>query len=273
MTSQDSCRLTAQSNTPEDELRMRHPELLAAIDRMISHAPPGAPEPTAAEQEDERRRRLWATFQEQRGKRYVDCTFENYKQTELGQRTVVAALQAYAADMPQEVKFGRGVFLFGATGTGKDHLLVALSRIAILRHGLNVHWYDGTILAGQLRDRIAGDQPEWEWVRGLVKPDILYLSDPVPQAGPQTPNAVNQLGRVLERRDRDYRPTWVSMNVAGRAEADERLAPAVVDRLRHGAVAAYCDWPTARKCRMVWRGSQAGGQNPGRVKAEAAGGE
>ena len=62
------------------------------------------------------------------------------------------------------------------------------------------------------------------------------------------------LVRVLDGRNRAKRPVWVSINVRSIREADELMGPAVVDRLRPGSIAAYCDWPSYRRPRMVWSG-------------------
>ena len=185
------------------------------------------------------------------GPLYQGCTSDNYRAETPKQRNLVAALREYAANMPAEVAEGAGIVLFGGSGTGKDHLLAALARPAILKHGLSVVWKNGMDLYGEMRDRIRNDDTERELVASLVGPDILYLSDPLPPVGDLTPYQAAMLQRILDGRIRNRRPVWVSMNVSGSAEADRRMGPALVDRLKPGALCCCCDWPSHRKPRMI----------------------
>ena len=182
----------------------------------------------------------------------ADATLDNYRCTLPGQSRVVGAVQDYADNMLAEVAAGAGVVLFGPTGGGKDHLLTALGKIAIGKYGLSVLWADGMELFGEVRDRIANNEAEKGWVRELIKPEILYLSDPTPPKGELSTHQSAMLGRVLDRRNRDKRPTWVSMNVRHSSEADAIMGAKLVDRLKDGVVAAFCDWASNRKSRLVW---------------------
>ncbi len=185
------------------------------------------------------------------GPLYAACSSENYRATTDKQKRLVGALRDYAANMTNEVAEGNGIVLYGASGTGKDHLLAALARPAIRDLGLSVVWRNGMDLYGEMRDRIRNDSAEKELVAGLVKPDILYVSDPLPPMGDLSPYQAAMLRRILDGRIRNRKPCWVSMNVAGSAEADKRMGPALVDRLKSGALCCHCDWPSHRKPRMV----------------------
>ena len=182
---------------------------------------------------------------------YENCTSAGYVATTDKQTRLVAALRAYAEDMPAEVEAGNGIVLFGSSGTGKDHLLAALTRTAIITHGMSVVWKNGMDLYGEMRDNIRNDKAEKETVAALVKPDILYISDPLPPSGDLTPYQAAMLQRILDGRIRNRRPCWVSMNVQGSAEADRRMGPALVDRLKPGAICCHCDWKSYRQPRMV----------------------
>ena len=87
----------------------------------------------------------------------------------------------------------------------------------------------------------------------LVSPHVLVLDDPLPPNGRLSDYQSAMLYRVVDGRYRNLKPTFVSMNVSGPAEADARLSAPVVDRLRHDALCLVCDWPSYRQ---AWTGSQ-----------------
>jgi hypothetical protein len=43
------------------------------------------------------------------------------------------------------------------------------------------------------------------------------------------------------------RPTWVTINTKGRAEAIGRMGAQIVDRLSHDAVVCFCNWESYRQ--------------------------
>ena len=209
--------------------------------------------------EDDPRPRRWEVFVGKRGERYRGCRLENYA-CELPEQTrAVGLLYDYCATISERVKQGEGVVLFGPRGTGKDHLLVALARAAI-GAGLTVDWQNGLDLFGDVRDAITSKSLEKALLTGLVRPDVLYLSDPLPLAmssgsGSSVPGALSEfqasmLFRILDARYSRRRPTWCSVNVQSGRELDERLAPQNADRLRDNALAIHCHWPSYRRARQ-----------------------
>lgn len=189
------------------------------------------------------------TFFRQVGKRHSQCTLENYQTECDGQSHAVILLREYLDRAPARVRAGEGIVLFGPSGTGKDHLLVGVGRELINRHDLEVAWHHGLDIHGRFRDAIKSDSLERLLVNEFVTPRVLIISDPLPPRGALSEYQASTLLRILDLRYRHCRPTLVSMNVANAEEADARLGAAAVDRLRDGAVTAYCNWPTYRVSR------------------------
>jgi len=181
------------------------------------------------------------------GPRYRGATLDSYQVTNDAQGDVVGSLRAYADDMRNKARAGCGVVLFGSVGTGKDHLLIALARTAIERHGASVEWIRGADLFGRFRDAMDTDTAEESIITPLVEVPILILSDPIPAAGSVTPFQADILLRIIDERYRMMRPTWVTLNVACGAEADQRLGAQIADRLRDGALCLWCKWESYRR--------------------------
>ncbi len=187
-----------------------------------------------------------------RGRRYHDCSIKGfeYHGTEpekIRQQEVVGRLTSFALDMPETMKTGGGLLLSGPVGTGKDHFLVALARVAICRYGYKVHWINGMDLCGAFRDQITMGATEREELAKYQTPDILIISDPLPIWGSLTEYQAGVLYRIIDYRVNNLRPTWCSLNCKETGEAAKRLGAATVDRLRDGAVTISCDWPSYRK--------------------------
>lgn len=189
-----------------------------------------------------RREKLW----EERGIRYRACSLENFVASSPRARKVVAALKAYRDDLAANVAAGKGIILTGFVGTGKDHLLASLFDRAI-DAGFTLKWTSGARLQARLRDGIGSAEDELLLLRQYTAPDILVLSDPMPISGELTQYQRTCLYAIIDQRYNDQQPVWCSINAAGRAEADERIGAAIVDRLVDGALSLVCDWPSYRK--------------------------
>jgi DNA replication protein DnaC len=187
------------------------------------------------------------------GTRYSGCTLENFVAVQPAQRDALRLLREYRDALAGHLDAGEGLLLVGASGTGKDHLLAALARAAI-QAGKSIAWKNGPDLFGEFRDAIEAERSEDSIFARLTTPDVLVLCDPVPPRGTLTPYQSAQLYRLVDRRYRDRRAIWCSINAANSVEADERIGPAIVDRLLHAALVVRCNWPSFR--RPLRQGSQ-----------------
>ena len=215
------------------------------------------PEQLTAEEERQRREQSgkratqWRALVDDAGTRYTDASFETFTVTRPEQGAVVKALQAYAENAADNLQAGRGILLFGPSGTGKDHLLMATAR-AILRRGLlGFGWATGAKIYRELRDAMDSETPEGRLLSQWTRPGVLIISDPMPPRGALTDYQAATLFDIVNVRYSNCRPTWCSLNVQSSAEADERIGASIVDRLKDGALVAFCNWPSHRRPEVV----------------------
>ena len=255
------CEPTAQDLQRQLEQRRResakdHSSVVA--ERVAARPLPPAMDSEAAEKrqaamlEREQRTEMnqryarWENLLSDRGSRYADARIESFTVTDPKQAPVLERLSEYRAAIVERIQDGEGLILFGPKGTGKDHLAMAMARAAI-GAGRKVVWKNGMDLFGDFRDAMDKGDSERAMIRELVNPDVLYLSDPLPPIGPLTPYQATMVFRILDGRYNHRRPTWVTVNVTGSKEMDERMGAQNGDRIRDGAMALFCDWPSYRK--------------------------
>ncbi len=222
------------------------PQQIAARDQQHAKA--------REEERKAKREALWNTLVGQRGERYEKCTFGNFvvmqSDWSLGSRNdrkvAIGLAKEYARDIEANVHTGKNLILFGPSGTGKDHLLMAVARVATLDHGIRVTWHNGMELFADMRDTFGGRTTEKDFISKFTGPSVLAISDPLPPEDKLTPFQVSLLFRIIDRRYSEMKPTWLTLNVKTKAEAAKRLTPQIHDRLRHGACAVECDWESYR---------------------------
>jgi DNA replication protein DnaC len=204
----------------------------------------------APQERGERYRRL----AQQLGYRYSRCDLANYTVREEtctekrpSQRKVFEAVASFCMDIEARVRTGGGLLLFGRPGGGKDHLMVGALYWALLRHGFTVEWVDGLNLYQRARALVATGGDERAFIEQYTAAQILAISDPVPPKGDVSQYATDVVQRIVDRRYRDCRSTWATLNVHNGAEAEARLASPIIDRLRHEATCLECNWPSYRK--------------------------
>lgn len=190
------------------------------------------------------------TFTIKVGPRYLTASLGNFEIYDPRQTEAIERATNFAADMPRYSSGGAGLMLFGPAGTGKDHLLVALCRIAIVRWGFSVDWFDGQELFATARHAISEDA-EHKLMQRLVTPSILALSDPQPPRGQLSQYQNSLLRDAIDRRYRLCRPTWVTTNLDSPKDAESVLTLPLLQRLREGAVKIACDWESFRDRRKA----------------------
>jgi DNA replication protein DnaC len=187
------------------------------------------------------------------GYRYQRSTFSGYEIYDDRQRVVVDRLIGFAREMPEKSRDAGGLILFGNPGTGKDHLFVALLRIAIVKHRLDAAWWDAGDLFDEFYFAIKGDNETRlrDLQRGLIKPHILAISDPQPPQGDLSDSQIRRLRDVIDRRYRAGLVTWITTNLDKKAEAEALLTAPVLQRIKEAGAQILCDWPSYRETRKV----------------------
>lgn len=178
----------------------------------------------------------------QMGQRYARCTLSNFVASQKPQEAAVATLRhhIWSPVVPGSI------VLYGPSGAGKDHLLAGAAMSIVDR--CSVEWINGSDLFAALRGVFGhGQDAENRLLRRFTAPDVLVISDPVPPSGDVRGWAIEFLYRIIDHRYRDFRPTWVSLNVKSFDDAVSLLSAPIVDRLRDGALVIHCDWPSYRR--------------------------
>jgi DNA replication protein DnaC len=260
----DDQEILAQANDMIQQQRKAHPSsagepksigatiarVMAKNDAIPAATPEELSERELREQARERDRRCgeWERTARRLGVRYMGCTIANFVADTGPQQIVLEKVRAYVSRICENIAEGRSVLLYGPPGTGKDHLATAIMRATAIGAGSKVEWTDGSDFYGAMRDNIDSHQSESSLLARFRDPDLLCISDPVPPRGSvESAFQLSQLFRVVDRRYRDFKATMMTLNVASRAEAEERLSPNVIDRLGHDALILHCNWPSFRK--------------------------
>lgn len=185
------------------------------------------------------------------GDRYRNCSLDNF---EVGsdafskQRSqALEKCRKFAARIGQAIDSGSNLVFCGPPGTGKDHLLVALLRLAIREAGASVQWCNGQQLFASFRDLIDSERTEAGFLRSFSSPRVLAISDPVPPKGDVSNHAAHMLYQIVDDRYRNRLSTWVTINVKSTAEAEQALGAPIFSRLLDSSFALFCNWPDRRR--------------------------
>ena len=225
------------------------PEEHAAMERERDRAIAERAERYRVEDAAAKQRQLLRVLQESVGKRYHDCTFDNYELYDPRQKPVVGQLRDIAAGVSEWTRAGRGLILYGPSGTGKDHLATALMlhaarecRIPCI--ALQARTFP--FLPFEEARLIIDHYSRWELA-------VVTVIDP----GASTEFQTRLLGNLLDIRYRRQLSTWLTVNCRTKEDGQTLLGTAIFDRFLHDAITFYCDWPSFRE-RTVRRPARPG---------------
>ena len=180
------------------------------------------------------------------GERYERATLDSFEVYDDAQREPLGRLQAFALEMPQRLCTGGGLILKGKPGTGKDHLVAALLKIAVARHGLTVGWWDCLALFREVRLSI-DEGKQRDLLKTLSGPQILALSDPQPPKGQLSDWQVGIIRDAIDTRYRSRKSTWLTTNLTTKDDAEELLTKPLLERLKERSLQIKCDWSSYRE--------------------------
>jgi DNA replication protein DnaC len=217
---------------------------------------------------ERRRNNVWKALVDARGPRYAKATLANYVADTTEQQAARAAVAEYVKDIKSRLEAGQNVLFIGPAGTGKDHLMMPLCRAAIGEFKTLI-WANGTSIWLAFRDAIANDNKkthgrvrlyddfeqfddglhgsESQIIDRLSDVDVLAISDPLPPGASLTDYQSSIMLQIIDWRYNHLRPTFMTINVANRKEAEQRMGGPTVDRLCHDALTIVCDWPSYRQ--------------------------
>lgn len=182
------------------------------------------------------------------GHRYATATLASYSVYDSAQRAVLDRLRNFAARMREHLSQGCGLVFFGRPGTGKDHLLAALLKIAVAGYSLRVQWFDGGRLYDEFLRAVKVESPEaLEKLQAKLRdPHILAISDPQPPAGVLTDAQLRRLRDTIDGRYRDGKATWIATNLDSAELSKTILTTPLLERIKEGAALIDCNWPSHR---------------------------
>jgi len=205
------------------------------------------PAGTVDERERQRRAGAWQSLSGKIGKRHAHCRLHNFEATSERQRDVLDGVRRYRDELDVRIGRGSNLLIYGPVGTGKDHLMFALLGAAVVNVGAAAEWVSGLDLWGDLRDMIGTDARERNLLRDLCENDVLAISDPSYEDESLKPFYRTFLQRLVDRRYRRMKSTWLTVNVADRQAMQELLGVPAVDRLCEDCLSVHCDWESYRR--------------------------
>ncbi len=169
-----------------------------------------------------------------------------------------AALQrvtGFVDRMETMLRETRGLVLYGSVGTGKDYLLAA-ALYHVAGAGIPAGFVSGEDLYLRVRDSFDTGEREDAILHRLQEPVVLGISDPVGTRGELSDWNARVLARVLDRRYRAMRPTWLTLNATNEDDARKKLTPLIWDRFQDAAEIVPCFWQSFRSLRPTASGAR-----------------
>jgi DNA replication protein DnaC len=161
-------------------------------------------------------------------RRFMDCSFENYRAENTGQVKALSICKDYAENFKGNLAAGRCLIMRGNPGTGKNHLSAAIM-IEVMKQNYTAL----RIKAGEFLDEYwaKGSGDNRAWLQQMSKVDLLVIDEIGRTSNGKA--AKDSFFRLIDARYEEVKPTIVISNleIAG---LKETLGDAAYDRLREG---------------------------------------
>ena len=161
--------------------------------------------------------------------KYRGVSFDRPPVTRMNE-IVVRRVRDFCASIEENIEAGRGLWLYGSSGTGKTTLAMLVSRIA-LEAGRSVAIYSLPKLLARIRrtfDADAGEQSYADLFERLATVDLLHVDDL--GAENRTEWVLEQLYALVNERYEAQRALVVTTNLEER-ELEDQIGDRVVSRL------------------------------------------
>lgn len=193
------------------------------------------------------KRRWWARYIAAAGKRYENCRLDNFEAESPAQRKAITKIRAFAAKLADEIAAGHNLLIHGPVGTGKDHVLTGLIWLAIQAYK-TVEWRDGATMYAEWRDAMDRNTSEQSLIERLIEADVLAISDPVPGRSAITDFQAERLGKIIDARYRNNRPTWITSNVSSIEQLESLTSARFTDRFADdNCLRVFFNWESWRQ--------------------------
>ncbi|CAL4317868.1 DNA replication protein DnaC [Buchnera aphidicola (Neophyllaphis podocarpi)] len=174
---------------------------------------------------------------------YMNCSFDNYKIENKGQKRALEAAKKYAKEFNGNI----ASFIFsGRPGTGKNHLASAIGNHLIL-NGKNVLIVTVADLMSNMKGTFNGNSniTEENLLNNLSNVDLLMIDE----IGIQTESRYEKviINQIVDRRSSSKRPTGMLSNLDYKG-MKSLLGERVIDRMRLGnSLWITFEWESFRK--------------------------
>jgi DNA replication protein DnaC len=143
--------------------------------------------------------------------RHADSTRANYVATGRHQMAVHQALTRWLAEV-DPTRENRGIVLWGDVGRGKTHLLVAVVRELVLRHGIAARFVEFSHLLADLKAGFDAGRGAAELLDPLVQVEVLAIDEI--GKGRNTEFEATVVDELVSRRYNAMRPLLATTNYA-----------------------------------------------------------
>ena len=170
--------------------------------------------------------------------RHAESTRASFVPTSKHQTAVLAATTKYLNDWQRRGE-NRGLVLWGDVGRGKTHLLVALLRELVFRHGVTARFVEFSHLLADLKAGFDSGRGAAELLEPLVRVDVLAIDEL--GKGRNTEFETTVVDELVSRRYNAVRPVLATTNYAPERATGSALANAAAVQLGTAAPPSLVD--------------------------------
>ena len=195
-------------------------------------------------EEEEKKQKIRRIFEGAKiPKRYAGLDIQDFDLSRPGAKDVVQKVLQYIEDINGNVKEGKGMVLWGGTGTGKTLLAVAILKAAMNR-GYTGLFQSAPELMYHFNSVYSTAETEQNIIDALRSVDVLVLDDL--DKGKWTEKVAERIYVIINARYGEVKPTLITTNLDPRALL-ELVGEAIFDRIRESSTFVALSGESFRK--------------------------